>query len=84
MTNTVFSMFQTQYILDFLSASRIVEHWDFPNTEISSLKMSRHIHVFNIPVLLRLGVQSYENSGTDALPAPLAAMVDRRRGSWKL
>jgi hypothetical protein len=33
MTNTVFPAFQTQYILDFSSASRIAEHWDLPNTE---------------------------------------------------
>jgi hypothetical protein len=45
MTYTVFSMFQTQYILDFLSA----------NTEISSLKMSllvseRGILIHNDPL----------------------------------
>jgi hypothetical protein len=40
MTKTVFPMFQTQYILDFSPSSRIAEHWDLPNTEISSLKMS--------------------------------------------
>jgi hypothetical protein len=45
MTNTIFSIFQARYILDFLSASRSVEHCEFPNTEISSLKMSLQLHV---------------------------------------
>jgi hypothetical protein len=42
MTNTVFSMFQTQYIPYTISYQQavVVEHWDFPNTEISRLKMS--------------------------------------------
>jgi hypothetical protein len=42
-------MFQTRYILDFLSASRqavVVEHWDFPNTEISSLMMSLQLNIY--------------------------------------
>jgi hypothetical protein len=45
MTNTVFSMFQTRYILDFLSASRSSGTlFFFPNTEISSLKMLLLFH----------------------------------------
>jgi hypothetical protein len=38
MTNTVFQMFQTQYILDFSSASRSETHWDLPNMEIFQSK----------------------------------------------
>jgi hypothetical protein len=38
MTNTVFPTFQTQYILNFSSASRSTEHWDLPNTEIFQSK----------------------------------------------
>jgi hypothetical protein len=42
MTNTVFSMFQTLYILDFLSASRssgtlrFSKHWDFQSKDVAS------------------------------------------------
>jgi hypothetical protein len=42
MTNTVFSMFQTRYILDFLSASRssgtlgFSKHWDFQSKDVAS------------------------------------------------
>jgi hypothetical protein len=34
MAHTVFPTFQTQYILEFSSASRSREHWDLSNTEI--------------------------------------------------
>jgi hypothetical protein len=43
MTNTVFSMFQTQYILDFLSACRssgtlgFSKHWDFQSKDVASI-----------------------------------------------
>jgi hypothetical protein len=37
MVNTVFTIFQTKYFLDFSSASR-TEHWDLPNTVIFQSK----------------------------------------------
>jgi hypothetical protein len=38
MTNTAFPTFQTQYILNFSTASRSGTHWDLPNTEIFQSK----------------------------------------------
>jgi hypothetical protein len=70
MTNTVFSMFQTRYILDFLSASRsIVEHWDFPNTEISSLKMSLHCMYLSHLIGLTFGAEQIRCETSHSGPA---------------
>jgi hypothetical protein len=44
MTNIVFPMNQTQYILDFLSASRSREHWNLPNTEIFKSKDAASVY----------------------------------------
>jgi hypothetical protein len=49
MTNTDFPTFQTQYIPDFSSASRIAEYWDLPNTEIFK---SKYVASVNILYLL--------------------------------
>jgi hypothetical protein len=56
MTNTVFPMNQTQYILDFLSASHSGTHWDLPNTEIfhsKGVSSGWQIPVFRYSLLMR-------------------------------
>jgi hypothetical protein len=57
MTNTVFSMFQTLYILiDFLSASRssgplgFSKHWDFQSKDVASARKLQNDFAQHDPV----------------------------------
>jgi hypothetical protein len=53
MTNTVFQCFKLDIFSISYQQAGVVEHWDFPNTEISSLKMSLQ-YVNEMPLRLRI------------------------------
>jgi hypothetical protein len=54
MTNTVFTMFQTQFLFDFSSASRIIEtlgfdkHWDFQSKDVASGKSAISLLLYSM------------------------------------